>query len=53
MFLSLRGQYHRYYRKAVMDHFAMFVGLMTIQLREEALTFPAVLYFLGGFGGGR
>ena len=31
----------------------MFVGLMTIQLRDEALNLPAVFYFVGGFWGGR
>jgi len=44
-----RVKSQRYYRGAVTDHFAMFVGLMTIQLRYEALAFPAVFYFLGGF----
>ena len=48
-----RVKSQRYYRGAVTDHFAMFVGLMTIQLRYEALAFPAVFYFLGGFWGGR
>lgn len=42
-FLTLRTV-SRYYRKAVTDHCAMFVGLMTIQLRDEALTFLDVLF---------